>query len=340
MTWGQIQRAKQEKSNLHGVWLDLVNAYGSVPHKLIQFALEFFYIPKSINNLIILRGAHQTVEEIKLQTGQRLPPLQSYMDDHSGSADSPLHKKMPEVARRASTRNDNTIFVAGGKQIPLPANQPIQSLGRQYKADLSDKHAGKAVRKQLSEDLARINKSQLPGKFKVWCYNFTLYQRIMWPPKMCEIPSSKVNGLDRLTNSYIRKWLGLLHCFSDIGLFGAKSLQLPVQSITLGYKQEKARLVLKLKESSDPTVRKALVPTQTGRKWQAGQEVAKAISRLQHQEIVGRVQVGGVGFGWGESPRLWSKATKRERKFLLLRGTVVEEVSRADKEQYTIKALS
>ncbi|XP_061749210.1 uncharacterized protein LOC133547614 isoform X2 [Nerophis ophidion] len=94
-------------------------------------------------------------------------------------------------------------------------------------------------------------------------------------------------------------------------------------------------MVLELEESSDPTVRNAQVPIRTGRKWQAGPEVAKAIGRLQHQEIVGRVQVGRAGLGWGDSPRLWSKATKRER-----RAMVVEEVSRANQEQYTIKAVS
>ena len=52
MIWGQIQRAKQEKIDLHVVWLDLANAYGSIPHKLIQFALEFFHIPESINHLV------------------------------------------------------------------------------------------------------------------------------------------------------------------------------------------------------------------------------------------------------------------------------------------------
>ncbi|KAL8564151.1 hypothetical protein ACOMHN_017421 [Nucella lapillus] len=41
MIWDAIQRAKAEKGNLDVVWLDLVNAYGSVPHKMIhQLALE------------------------------------------------------------------------------------------------------------------------------------------------------------------------------------------------------------------------------------------------------------------------------------------------------------
>eukprot|EP00064_Thunnus_orientalis_P001583 superscaffoldBa00000109_g1586 len=92
--------------------------------------------------------------------------------------------------------------------------------------------------------------------------------------------------MDRLSNSYIQKWLGLPRCFSDTGLFGAISLQLPIQSITLGCEQ-KCGLVLELRESADPLVRNADGPVLIGRKWQAHTEVNKAISRLQHQEIIG-----------------------------------------------------
>ena len=44
--WDEIQKAKQNKSNLNVVWLDLGNAYGSVPHVLLMNAMEFFYIPE------------------------------------------------------------------------------------------------------------------------------------------------------------------------------------------------------------------------------------------------------------------------------------------------------
>lgn len=50
--WEQIQRAKREKGDLHVVWLDLANAYGSVPHQLIEYALDFFYIPVCIRALV------------------------------------------------------------------------------------------------------------------------------------------------------------------------------------------------------------------------------------------------------------------------------------------------
>ena len=125
MIWDQIQRAKWEKNDWHVIWLDLANAYGSLPHQLINYALEFFHTPPCIKNLvalyysdlqmcfalqgfttgwqhlevgiamgcaispilfiapfeIILIGAKQMVGGIKLPSGQRLPPLRSYMDD-------------------------------------------------------------------------------------------------------------------------------------------------------------------------------------------------------------------------------------------------------------------
>ena len=53
MIWESIQRSKREKDDLNVVWLDLANAYGSIPHKYIAFALEFFWVPKVIQQLIL-----------------------------------------------------------------------------------------------------------------------------------------------------------------------------------------------------------------------------------------------------------------------------------------------
>ncbi len=125
MIWEQIQQVKREKLDLHVVWLDLANAYGSVPHKLIDFALDFFHVPVCVRDIIaryfdnlhmcfplegcttgwqrlergiamgcamspilfvtafevILRGTRQVVGGIRLPSGERLPPLRSYMDN-------------------------------------------------------------------------------------------------------------------------------------------------------------------------------------------------------------------------------------------------------------------
>jgi len=50
--WPRIQSAKKERKELHVTFLDLANAYGSVPHKLLWPAFFFFRVPMSITNLV------------------------------------------------------------------------------------------------------------------------------------------------------------------------------------------------------------------------------------------------------------------------------------------------
>lgn len=52
MIWHQLQSAKREGRDLHVLLLDLASAFGSVPHSLIWTALNFFYIPNTITNLV------------------------------------------------------------------------------------------------------------------------------------------------------------------------------------------------------------------------------------------------------------------------------------------------
>ncbi|CAJ1066598.1 hypothetical protein ROHU_018794 [Xyrichtys novacula] len=243
--------------------------------------------------------------------------------------------KSRSLSIRKGERQDNTTFVAGGEPIPKLAEKPLKSLGRQYMADLSDRQMGKQAKQQLAQGLAKIDKSQLPGKHKVWCYQHTLYQRVMWPLKICEIPMSEVSRMDNLANSYIRKWMGLPRCFSDVGLCGWNMLELPLKSITLGYKQEKAHLVLEMRDSADRLVRSAEVPIRTGRKWKAPEEVENAIARLQHKEVMGATQTSHAGLGWAAPRQFWSKATRRERKTM-----VVDKVTRVEQERFHIKAIS
>ncbi len=89
-----------------------------------------------------------------------------------------------------------------------------------------DKHMSDTVSNQLKEGLKRTDKSYLPGKYNVWCFQFTLYQRVIWPLKMCEIISTTVKKLDARANNYTRKWLGLPKGLSDATLFGSNGYRL------------------------------------------------------------------------------------------------------------------
>ena len=40
MVWHALKEARTQKSNLPVIWLDIANVYGSIPHKLIVFALH------------------------------------------------------------------------------------------------------------------------------------------------------------------------------------------------------------------------------------------------------------------------------------------------------------
>ena len=48
-----IREAKEDKGNLAKVWLDLANAYGSVPHRLIERAMVQYHIPNKIQDIIL-----------------------------------------------------------------------------------------------------------------------------------------------------------------------------------------------------------------------------------------------------------------------------------------------
>ena len=40
MVWSTLKEARSTKSSLANIWLDIANAYGSIPHRLLFFALE------------------------------------------------------------------------------------------------------------------------------------------------------------------------------------------------------------------------------------------------------------------------------------------------------------
>ena len=48
-----ILLAKRDKTELHVIWLDLANAYGSVPHYLIRMAFDFFNFPSKVGEIIM-----------------------------------------------------------------------------------------------------------------------------------------------------------------------------------------------------------------------------------------------------------------------------------------------
>ena len=399
MIWHQIQCAKKEGRDLHVLFLDLANAFGSVPHSLIWTAFDFFHVPKSITDLVrnyfqdlqfcittaeystswqllevgimagctisplaftmamevIIQASKWVVGGVRLETGQRLPPIRAYMDDMTTLTSTiPCTKRLlgklhtnitwarmkfkPSKSRSISIIKGKVVdqrFCIGETPIPMVSEQPVKSLGRWYNANLKDADQVDQLREQTIKGLVTIDKTLLPGKLKVWCLQFGLLPRLMWPLTIYEVPITKVEKLERTISSYIKKWLGLPRCLSNIGLYGHGALELPVSSLTEEYKCTKVRLAMTLTESQDTLIRAAAPRLTTGRKWTPAEAVQQAKSSLRHGDIVGQVQQGRAGLGLGTSRPTWHKATPTQR-----RKMVVGEVRQQEEADRCAKAVS
>ncbi|KAI8513341.1 hypothetical protein Bbelb_099800 [Branchiostoma belcheri] len=396
--WSQIQIARRQKEDLHVVWLDLANAYGSIPHKVIRYALDFFWVPVEIRQMIenyfsdfrlcistrdyvtkwqqlekgiamgcsispllftmgfeiLLLGAKQVVGGVRAPSGEKMPPLRAFMDDVTSILRiAPCTKRLlqrleelskwagmkfkPAKSRSLSLRKgkiSNKTFTVNDQIIPTLQEQPVKSLGRLYTSSLKDSERGPETVEQAVRGLRSIDECELPGRLKVWCAQFMLFPRLKWPLKTYNISLSVVDQIDRKANTYIRRWLGVPRCLSTVALYGNNMLSLPLSSIAEEYKVEKVRLVLELEGSRDSSVRAVTKNICTGRKWKAKDVISQAVNRLHHKDLVGAVQVGRSGLGWGERLHRWSSANPSERRQL-----VTQEVRRMEEEKRRVVAV-
>lgn len=171
------------------------------------------------------------------QTRLWLPPIRAYMDDMTTLTTTKawtrrLLEKLqhniewawmkikPSKSRSISIikgrLSDHRIFI-GEEPIPTVMKKPIKSLGRWYDATLKDTKQVDQLRRDTFDGLERIDKSLLPGRLKLWCYQFGLLPWLMWPLTIYEVPVSKVEKLERMISSFIKKLLGIPRCMSNIG---------------------------------------------------------------------------------------------------------------------------
>lgn len=381
------------------VFLDLANAFGSVPHNLLWTAFDYFRVPAALTTLVkayfqdvqlcvttaeyttawqhlevgimagctisplaftlamevIIRASRWTVGRQRIRSGLRLPPVRAYMDDLTTLTTTKvctvrLLKKLQENIERArmkikpsKSRSISIIkgklsdhrFHIGEEPIPTVSEKPVKSLGRWYDASLKDKEQVEQLRKEVASGLEKIDRTLLPGKLKLWCMQYGLLPRLLWPLTLYEVPLSKVEKLERLVSSYVRKWLGLPRCLSSIGLYGKGMLHLPISSLVEEYKCAKVRLEMMLLYSNDPFVAQAAPILATGRKWTPLAATEQAKAALRHKDIVGRVQEGRIGLGLGASTPVWSKASPPLR-----RKIVVQEVRREEEARRCAQAVA
>ena len=224
----------------------IVNVFVFVSHikilnKVRGFKVDFIYRCVMLSNLPL--NARFVLEHISINLGLpcRFSNLQKW--------------------RRAVIKKPITfkIYLAFGS----PQNDKEPHVEVHFESHcLKDITNVKNIGEQLEHCLGKIHKSELPGKFKAWCYQHGVVPRIRWPLMMYEVPMSAVEKMESKISS--RKWLGIPPSFTNIGLYGRDTkLQLPFTALT---EVSKARMAITIETSRDECVCKAGVTLPTGRK--------------------------------------------------------------------------
>ena len=292
-----IQRAKSEKLNLDVVWLDLANAYGSVPHQMIQLALRMYDVPEDIQMMpdkyfngfrmrfstnkyttnwinleigivmgctispilfvmameVILKAAEGSAEPANLGGGCFMPPLKAFMDDTTVICSNEAEtrqmlerldglmswcrmnfkpKKSSSLSVRKGKIDAATTFTVANKQIPTVSKEPVKSLGSWYDSSKKDTKRGQETAELATEGLLAINRCGLQGKFKVWCLQFMLIPKLLWPILIYEIYSTTVEAIEAKINKFTRRWLGVPPGLTDVAMYCQKAkLKLPIRSL-------------------------------------------------------------------------------------------------------------
>ncbi|GFO16342.1 reverse transcriptase [Plakobranchus ocellatus] len=165
-------------------------------------------------------------------------------------------KKSRSLSIRRGKVDEATTFTVAEQQISTVSQEPVNSLGRWYDSSMKDTRRGAETLELASESLLAINKCGLQGKFKIWCLQFMLIPKLLWPLLAYHICSSTVEAIEGKINKYTRKWLGVPPGLSDVAMYCRKTkLKLPMKSILEEYKCGKARLLTMLEESDDPVVK-------------------------------------------------------------------------------------
>ena len=188
MLWDRIKTMKNNKTTeLHVIWLDLENAYGSVRHQLLEKAMKFFWIPEDIKKLIstYFKPTYERFSNNKYSTNWQklnigimmacvISPLLFVlvMEMILRSAEGCYENKAFKVPKLLKGNCKEIKFSVDRNEIPMIHEKSVKSLGRCYSLPLTDRHLWQDLRKQLQVGLRSIDKCDLMNKDKIWCIYF------------------------------------------------------------------------------------------------------------------------------------------------------------------------
>ena len=238
---------------------------------------------------VILKAAEASAGPANLNGGWYMPPLKAFIEDDT----TKIHSKedetrqmlerldvlmawcrmkfKPKKSRSLSVRKGKidatTIFTVASQQIPTVSQEPVKSLGRGYDSSMKNTKRGLETVELATKGLLAINRCGLQGKLKVWCLQFMLIPKLLWPLLVYEICSTTAEAIEAKINKFTRRWLGVPPGLTDVAMYCRKAkLRLPLKSIFEEYKCGKATLLSMVEDSEDPVVKTVQPTIRTGRK--------------------------------------------------------------------------
>ncbi|XP_060603812.1 uncharacterized protein LOC132756698 [Ruditapes philippinarum] len=151
---------------------------------------------------MIIRAAERESRGPQTNAGIRLPSNRGFMDDMTITTETHIHARwilhaLDETVSWArmlfKPRKSRCLVVRKGKvtdrfkltiqkeEIPSLVNNPVKCLGKWFDSTLKDTKSQGRLKQQVEEGLKRIDKSELPGKYKAWIFQHGLLARLIWP---------------------------------------------------------------------------------------------------------------------------------------------------------------
>ncbi|KAK1785897.1 hypothetical protein P4O66_003130 [Electrophorus voltai] len=132
--------------------------------------------------------------------------------------------------------------------------QPVKSLGKLFDASLKDSAAIQKCNDELGAWLTKVDKYDLPGRFKAWIYQLSILPSLVASAGLL----TTVESLERKISSFLRKWLGLPWSLTSAALYGTSNiLQLSFSGLTEEFKVACTREVQQHRDSRDCKVSSA-----------------------------------------------------------------------------------
>ncbi|XP_066271644.1 uncharacterized protein [Branchiostoma lanceolatum] len=302
------REAKTSRGDLTVVWLDLANAYGSIPHALIQVALDHYHVPAGVKGMI---SSYFGGVQLRFRTADFTTQWQSLEKGIvTGCTISPILfiMGMNLLIDAAASKAKGPRMMSGARQNPLRGFMDdltvttvshIEARWMIAELDLMATWARMKFKPKKSRCMV-IKKGKITSRFKL---------EVQGEP----IPSIEGNPIK---------------CLGKSG-----QMQLPFASVVEEYKVAKCRTVMLYRDSQDQQVRQAGVATRAGRKFQADALVSKAEGMLILRDIIGITNTGRQGLGSSHFQQ-WGKASRKER------GALIQtEVRQLEEEGRRAKAV-